>query len=217
MEFTGFGEYAIDFFDGLEGDNSKAYWDDHKHTYQSDVRAPMEALLAVLEPEFGKGKVFRPYRDVRFSKDKTPYKTHCGGVVELGRGGGAHYVQIGTEGLYVGAGSFFMASDQIARYRESVADDVRGRALEKILAKLTKGGWEVRGDQLKRAPRGFDPEHPRIGLLRHKRLFVARSWPPDDVLHEPGCLDRVRRAWREADPFVDWCADHIGVSEVGFR
>ncbi len=217
MEFTGFGEHAIDFFDGLEVDNSKAYWEDNKHTYQSDVRAPMEALLAALEPEFGRGKVFRPYRDVRFSKDKTPYKDHCGGVVELGRGGGAHYVQISPAGLFAAGGSFAMASDQLARYRESVADDLRGRALEQILKKLTRAGWDVRGDQLKRAPRGTDPEHPRIGLLKHKRLYLAREWPPDDVLHEPACLDRVRKAWRELNPFVDWCADHVGVTEVGFR
>ncbi|MBB5955812.1 uncharacterized protein (TIGR02453 family) [Saccharothrix tamanrassetensis] len=217
MEFTGFGEYAIDFFDGLEVDNTKAYWEDHKHTYLSDVRAPMEALLTALEPEFGKGKVFRPYRDVRFSKDKTPYKDHCGAVVELGRGGGAHYVQISPAGLFVGGGSFAMAPDQVARYRESVADDVRGQALEKVLAKLTGAGWEVRGDRLKRPPRGFDPDHPRIGLLKHKRLYAARTWPPDDVLHEPECLDRVRAAWREVDPLVDWCADHIGLTEVGFR
>ncbi|RKT56805.1 DUF2461 domain-containing protein [Saccharothrix australiensis] len=217
MEFTGFGEYAIDFFDGLEADNSKTYWESHKQTYLSDVRAPMEALLAVLEPEFGKGKVFRPYRDVRFSKDKTPYKNHCGGVVELGRGGGAHYVQIGPEGLFVGGGSFAMASDQVARYRESVADEVRGRALEQVLDRLTRDGWEVRGDRLKRAPRGVDPDHPRIDLLKHKRLYAAKVWPPDDVLHEPGCLDRVRDGWRALNPLVDWCADHIGLTEVGFR
>ena len=217
MEFTGFGEYAIDFFDGLVVDNSKPYWDEHKHVYHSDVRAPMEALLAALEPEFGRGKVFRPYRDVRFSKDKTPYKDHCGGVVELGRGGGAHYVQVGPEGLFVAGGSFAMAPDQLARYRESVADDVRGERLEKLVAGLVDAGWELRGDKLKRAPRGADPGHPRIELLKHRRIYVAKVWPPDDVLHEPGSLERVRDAWREVTPLVDWCADHIGLSEVGFR
>ncbi|GAA3864246.1 DUF2461 domain-containing protein [Saccharothrix violaceirubra] len=217
MEFTGFGEYAVDFFDGLVGDNSKAYWDDHKQVYLSDVRAPMEALLAVLEPEFGRGKVFRPYRDVRFSRDKTPYKDHCGGVVELGRGGGAHYVQLGTEGLFVAGGSFAMASDQLSRYRESVADDVRGGVLRTLIADLVGRGWELRGDVLKRAPRGFPPDHPRIDLLKYRRIYLARTWPPDDLLHEPGCLDRVRSAWRELNPLVEWCADHIGLTGIGFR
>ncbi|MGM1057683.1 DUF2461 domain-containing protein [Saccharothrix sp. Mg75] len=217
MEFTGFGEYAVDFFDGLVVDNSKAYWDEHRHVYQADVRAPMEALLAALEPEFGPGKVFRPYRDVRFSKDKTPYKDHCGGVVELGRGGGAHYVQVGTEGLFVAGGSFAMAPDQLARYRASVVDDLRGEQLEKLVTGLVEAGWELRGDKLKRAPRGGDPEHPRIELLKHRRIYVAKVWPPDDALHEPECLERVRAAWREVTPLVDWCADHVGLSEVGFR
>jgi uncharacterized protein (TIGR02453 family) len=217
VEFSGFGEHAVDFFDGLDVDNSKAYWEDNKTTYQRDVRAPMEALLAALEPEFGVGKVFRPFRDVRFSKDKTPYKTYCGGVVEEGRGGGAFYVQLGIEGLLVGGGSFAMASDQLARFRTSVDDDRRGRELEKILAKLTKADWEIRGDRLKSRPRGFDVEHPRIELLRHRQLYAAKVWPPDDLLHEPECVDRVRKAWRQLKGFNDWCVDHVGVSEKPSR
>ena len=217
MEFSGFGEHAIDFFDGLEADNSKAFWDDNKTTYLQDVRAPMEALLTGLEPEFGAGKVFRPFRDVRFSKDKTPYKTHCGGVVEQGRGGGAYYVQVGVEGLLVGGGSFAMASDQLARFRAAVDEDRRGRELEKILARLRKSGWEIRGDRLKSRPRGVDPEHPRLDLLRHRTLYAAKVWPPDDTLHEPGCGDRVLKSWRELKPFNEWCVDHVGVSAKPWR
>src|SRR4051812_28438083 len=89
-----------------------------------DVRAPMEALLAELTPEFGpgfgEGKVFRPYRDVRFAKDKTPYKTHCGAVIEQGRGGGAYYVEVSSAGLRVGGGCFHLQSDQLARFRQAV-------------------------------------------------------------------------------------------------
>ncbi|ACU39504.1 DUF2461 domain-containing protein [Actinosynnema pretiosum subsp. pretiosum] len=217
MEFRGFGEYAIDFFDGLVADNSKAYWEANKHTYHSDVRDPMRALLADLEAEFGAGKVFRPHRDVRFSKDKTPYKTHCGGVVESGRGGGAYYVQISPEGLMVGGGSFAMASDQLARYRESAADERRGEELRTVLDKLVAGGWEIRGNRLKRAPRGADPEHPRLELLKHRSIYAGKVWGPDDVLHEPECFDRVLGAWRELVAFNEWCADHVGVTEVGFR
>ncbi|WNV89640.1 DUF2461 domain-containing protein [Umezawaea sp. Da 62-37] len=217
MEFSGFGEHAIDFFDGIEADNSKVYWDANKAVYQEDVRVPMLVLLNDLEPEFGPGKVFRPFRDVRFSKDKTPYKTHCGGVVEEGRGGGAFYVQIGVEGVMAGGGSFAMASDQLARFRSSVDDDRRGGQLQKIIAKLVKNGWDIRGDRLKTKPRGFDPEHPRIDLLRHRTLYAAKVWPPDDTLHEPGCGDRVLGAWRELKPLNEWCVDHVGVSEKPWR
>ncbi len=216
MGFGGFGEHAIDFFDDLEADNSKAFWTDNKDTYEQDVRAPMEALLADLEPEFGPGKVFRPYRDVRFSKDKTPYKTHCGGVVEQGRGGGAFYVQISPAGLLVGGGSFAMASDQLARYRTAVDEDRRGEAFRQLLRKLERSGWEVRGERLKTRPRGFDPDHPRIELLKHRSVYVAREWEPDDVLHERACFDRVRKAWRQLVDINQWAADHIGVSNTRF-
>lgn len=217
VTFDGFGEHAVDFYDGLAADNSKVYWEDHKHVYASDVRAPMEALLAELEPEFGglgEPKIFRPYRDVRFSKDKVPYKVQCGGVIEQGRGGGAYYVAISAEGLMVGGGCFHLESDQLARFRTAVDEDRRGGALEKILAKLRKVGWEIRGDQLKTKPRGYDAEHPRIELLRHRSVYAMRQWEPDDVLHERGSLDRVRKAWREVRAFNEWAADHVGVSEA---
>ena len=216
MKFLGFGEHAIDFYDGLEADNSKVYWDSNKHVYAADVRAPMEALLAELEPEFGglgEPKVFRPYRDVRFSKEKTPYKTHCGGVIEQGRGGGAYYVQIGPEGLTVGGGCFHLESDQLARFRVAVDEERRGQELAGILGKLRKTGWQVKGDQLKSKPRGFDADHPRIELLRYRSVYASRTWDPDDVLHERGTFDRVRKAWRQVRAFNEWAADHVGVSE----
>jgi uncharacterized protein (TIGR02453 family) len=216
VTFTGFGEHAIDFFDGLVADNSKAYWDDNRAIYDADVRAPMEALLAELSTEFagdlGSPKVFRPYRDVRFAKDKTPYKTHCGGVIEQGRGGGAYYVEVGPEGLRVGGGCFHLESDQIARFRTAVAEDIHGTGLEKIVAKLRKGGWEVRGDRLKTKPKGYDADHPRIELLKHRSLYVVRAWEPDDALHERKCFDRVRKAWRDVRTINEWARDHVGVS-----
>jgi uncharacterized protein (TIGR02453 family) len=216
VTFSGFGEHAIDFFDGLVADNTKAYWDDNRELYNTDVRAPMEALLAELSAEFaaefGSAKVFRPYRDVRFAKDKTPYKTNCGGVIEQGRGGGAYYVEISPAGLRVGGGCFHLESDQIARFRTAIAEDIHGAVVQQLVTKLRKGGWDVLGEQLKTRPKGYDAEHPRIDLLRHKSLYAARTWEPADFLHERTCLDRVRKAWRELRPFNEWARDHVGVS-----
>lgn len=206
MTFTGFGEYAVEFFDGLEADNSKAYWTDQRGVYESDVRAPMQALLAALEPEFGTGKIFRPYRDVRFSADKTPYKTHCGAIA------GAFYVQVGADGLMAAGGYYQMAPDQVARFRTAVDDDRRGTDLEKRLAAVGDD-VVVRGEKLRTRPRGVDPEHPRLDLLRHKSLFGSRTWPPDDTLHEAGALDRVVATWRALTPLTEWLADHVGPSE----
>jgi uncharacterized protein (TIGR02453 family) len=184
--------------------------------YNNDVRAPMEALLAELSPEFatefGSAKVFRPYRDVRFAKDKTPYKTNCGGVIEQGRGGGAYYVEISPAGIRVGGGCFYLESDQIARFRSAIAEDIHGKVVQQLVNKLRKSGWDVLGNQLKTKPKGYDVEHPRIELLKHKSLYAARTWEPADFLHERKCLDRVRKAWRELRPFNEWARDHVGVS-----
>ena len=205
--FTGFGEGAVEFYDGLAVDNSKAYWTDNRAIYEGDVRAPMQALLAALEPEFGAGKIFRPYRDVRFSHDKTPYKSHCGATV------GPFYVQIGADGLMVAGGHYRMASDQVARFRTAVDDERRGSDLEKRLAALRADGVTVAGETLKTRPRGVDPDHPRLDLLRHKALYAWRSWPPDDVLHERGALERVVGTWRVLRPLTDWLVDHVGATE----
>ncbi len=216
MAFQGFGEHAIDFFDDLTVDNSKAFWTDNKHIYQADVREPMEALLAELEAEFsdfGAAKVFRPYRDVRFAKDKTPYKTHCGGVIERARGAGAYYVQISPEGLLVAGGCFHADAAQLRAFRVAVDDERRGEELGKLLARLRKGGWEIVGDVMKATPRGFAKDHPRIELLRHRSLYARKLYEPDDALHEKETLRRVRTGWRAVRALNEWMADHVGLPE----
>jgi uncharacterized protein (TIGR02453 family) len=217
-KFTGFGEHAVDFYDGLEADNSKAYWTDHKPVYDDEIRAPMESLLAELSAEFGEfgtSKVFRPYRDVRFAKDKSPYKTNCGGVIEPGRGAGAYYVEVSSAGLRLGGGSFHLESDQVKRYRVAIDDDRRGGALAKLLAKLQSQGWAIRGEVMKTMPRGFAADHERAELLRHKSIYAMRIFEPDEVLHDRATFDRVRTGWRQLRPFNEWAADHVGVAETG--
>jgi uncharacterized protein (TIGR02453 family) len=205
--FSGFGEGAVEFYDGLIVDNSKAYWVDQREIYESHVRGPMQALLTELEAEFGAGKVFRPYRDVRFSNDKTPYKSHCGATA------GPYYVQLGADGLMAAGGYYQMASDQVARFRAAVDDDRRGTDLEKRLAAAQAGGITVAGDMLKTRPRGVDLDHPRLELMRHKGLYGWRRWSPDDVLHEAGTVQRVAETWRTLRPLTEWLADHVGPSE----
>ncbi|MFC7345058.1 DUF2461 domain-containing protein [Saccharopolyspora griseoalba] len=217
MRFEGFGDAAVEFYDGLLADNSKAYWSDNLEIYREHVRAPMEALLAELEPEFGpgfgKGKVFRPHRDVRFSPDKSPYKTHCGAVIEQGRGGGAYYVEVSAEGMLVAGGCYHTESDQLARFRAAVDAEIHGERLRGLLAELSAAGWEITGSTLRSRPRGFAADHPRLDLLRHRTLYAARAWEPDEVLHERACLERVRESWRAVRELNQWCADHIGVTE----
>lgn len=215
--FEGFGDGLVEFYDGLEADNSKAYWQDNLPLYREHVREPMEALLAELheavDPDFGAGKVFRPHRDVRFSADKSPYKTHCAAVVEQGRGGGAYYVEVNAHHLLVAGGCYHTEPDQLARFRTAVSEELHGERLRALLGELTDAGWEIDGNRLKTRPRGVDPDHPRLELLRHRSLYVHRSWQPDDVLHERGCLERVREHWRQLRELNHWFADHVGPPE----
>ena len=209
MSFAGFPEQALVFYEGLEADNTKAYWTDHKAVYERAVKAPLEALLADLAPEFGPAKVFRPYRDVRFSKDKTPYKTHAAAVVE---GDGSLYLQLGADGLFVGGGYWHTASDQVQRLRAAVDDDLSGRRLVEVLDGLA--GWEVTGERLKRLPRPYAPDHPRADLLLHKGLAAGLRFEPAEWLHEPECGERVARAWRSVLPLNAWLAQHVGPSRA---
>ena len=196
-KFAGFPERALIFYEGLEADNSKPYWTDNKTVYEECVRAPLVALLGELEPEFGAGKVFRPYRDVRFSKDKTPYKTNAAASVGDGQG----------------AGYYHTASDQVERLRRAVADDVRGPELERVLAALRKAGFEIHGERVTRAPSGYPADHPRVELLKHKSLTAYKEWEPADWLHEREALTRVRRAWRALEPLSQWLVANVGPTD----
>ncbi len=162
----------------------------------------MVALLDELEPEFGSGKVFRPYRDVRFSKDKT----HQGGFVEACPGVG-FYVQIDASGLFVAGGYYSHTPEQLVRYRAAVDDDDRrGRALQRVVRTLGKAGYDIGGDRLRTRPRGADPAHPRLDLLRHRTLTAGAHLGCPDWLDSDEAADRVRDGWRAMRPLVDWFA-----------
>jgi uncharacterized protein (TIGR02453 family) len=213
MSFEGFPDDGLVFYEGLEADNSKTFWQRNKAAYDEHVRAPMQALLDELAPEFGTAKVFRPYRDVRFSHDKTPYKTHQGAVVHAdGAGTGAWYVQISAEGLTVAGGSWRLESDQVARYRRAVADELQGPRLQAEVDRLAAAGWDIRGEKLSRVPAGFSKDAERLELLRHKSLHAARTWEPVDWLHQRRALEEVRTAWRDLRTLNAWLADNIGAT-----
>ena len=203
MTFSGFPKEALDFYDDLEMDNTKSFWTAHKETYDSAVKAPMIALTAALEPEFGTAKVFRPFRDVRFAKDKTPYKNHQGAYVAAAPGTG-WYVQISSPGVYVGVGCYGPGSEALARLRAAIDDDHRGTELEKLVKGLQRKGWELGGEKLKTTPKGYDADHPRIELLRHKSMTLGKSYGFEEFIHSPKLLTRVRSDWRAARPFVEW-------------
>jgi uncharacterized protein (TIGR02453 family) len=212
MTFRGWPVEALEFFEGLAAENTKAYWQRNKAVYDSLVRAPMEELLAELAPEFGDGKIFRPYRDVRFSADKSPYKTAIGAVV------GAGYVQLNAEGLAAGSGMWEMAPDQLERYRSSVDDGRAGGTLDRLVAKAKGDGLDVTGHGvLKTAPKGYPKDHPRIELLRFKGIVAWREWPAGAWLGTAKAKDRVVEFLRLAEPLNAWLRKHVGASTLPER
>ncbi|GAA1070645.1 DUF2461 domain-containing protein [Tsukamurella spumae] len=207
MSFTGFPEAALDFYDDLEADNSKVFWEAHKEVYKTAVAAPMAALTEELADEFGAAKIFRPYRDVRFSKDKTPYKTHQGAFIGVGPATG-YYLQIGAPGVRVGAGFYEASPTRLAAFRKAIDNDLYGPALEQAIAKLRRKGWEIGGETLKTSPRGWDADHPRIELLRHKSLSVMRDYGFEEIIHTPKLVPQIRKHWRETSALLDWLVEH---------
>lgn len=213
MAFTGFPPAGFAFYEQLVTHNTKAWWAKNRSTYDECVKAPMSALLDELADEFGEGKVYRPYRDTRFSKDKTPIKDHQGAVVMIEDGVG-YYVQMSAAGLMVGGGLYAPTSGQLARLRAAINSPAVA-TLESELAKLKRGRptWDVDGAVLKTKPRGYDADHPRIDLLRMTRLILTRSYDDEKLLASRKALDACRRDWRAIAPANEWLADHVGPEE----
>jgi uncharacterized protein (TIGR02453 family) len=205
MAFQGWPEEALDFYEGLEADNSRTYWTRHKAIYEEKVLGPLAELLAELEPEFGGAKIFRPYRDVRFSRDKSPYKTNIGATV------GSGYIQLNARGLAAGDGMYTMTPGQLERYRQAVDSDATGGQLEQVIRAVEEHGFSVHSrDSLKTAPRGYTADHPRIGLLRHKGLIAWKEWPVEAWLGSPAARTRIAGFLVAARPLSTWLDTHVG-------
>jgi uncharacterized protein (TIGR02453 family) len=206
VTFTGIPVAALDFYEDLENDNSKTFWTAHKHVYDESVRGPLEELGAALAQEFGPPKVFRPYRDVRFAKDKTPYKTNQGVFF----GDSARYLHVSAAGLFVAGGYWDTSSPQVTKLREAVADDRTGSQLEKAMTAVRKAGFEIGGNSLSRVPNGYPKDHPRADLLKHKSLTGHRELGAPAWLPTKKALAEVTKAFRSLTPLVDWLDDHVG-------
>ncbi len=209
MAFRGWPATALEFYEGLEADNSKPYWSDNKAVYESDVKAPMVELLAELAGEFGETRLFRPNRDVRFSANKEPYKTAIAATV------GPGYVQLSAEGLMAGAGMYHLAPDQLARYRSAVASERTGRDLQDLIASVGKAKIDVHGtDPLKTTPKGYPKDHPRIDLLRNKGLIASKMWPAAPWLGTAAAKTRVAELLRGVAPLTAWLDNNVGPSTI---
>jgi uncharacterized protein (TIGR02453 family) len=203
--FRGWPAAALEFFDRLAVDNTKTFWAANKAVYETKVRAPMQALLDELAPRCGEGRVMRPYRDIRFSKDKTPYKTNIAGHND------AVYISLNAEGFGVGSGLYMPSPGQLARFRAAVDAEASGTALVSILEALRKKKIGVSAHEvLKTAPRGYPKEHPRLDLLQHKGITAWQEWPVGAWLGTAAAKNRIVAFVEASQPLRDWIDRHVG-------
>jgi uncharacterized protein (TIGR02453 family) len=205
--FAGIPAAAYGFYADLEQNNNREWWLEHNPSYETLVREPLTALLAGLEPRFGPAKIFRPNRDVRFSPDKSPYKTAQGALASFQEGVG-YYVQISADGLLVGGGCHSSSPAQLARFRNSVDATGTGESLEQIVRRVAEAGFTVEGERLKTVPRGFPRDHPRAELLKHKSLSASQGLGEPDWLSTPAATEEIGRLWDELRPLVEWMGRH---------
>jgi uncharacterized protein (TIGR02453 family) len=196
------------FFVGLQVNNSKAYFESHRKQYEHDVKAPMVALLADLESEFGAARLSRPNRDIRFSADKSPYKTN---IYASASAGG--YVALDADGLVVGGGRYMMEPSELASYRAAVAAKGSGEKIAAIVSALRAKGYGVEGQELKRVPPPHPQDHPRGDLLKHKRLIYWRRWEIAPWIATSKARERVRQAWHDGADLDAWLGRYLGAAE----
>jgi uncharacterized protein (TIGR02453 family) len=215
--FTGFGPKALAFFEALSFHQSRAWFEENRGLYESDVLAPMAALIEELSERFaarriplkgdGRHSIFRIHRDVRFSKDKSPYKTHAGAVMTRSgnkKDQGLLYIHIDPAGCFTAAGFYMPEAAVLAALRRAIlAHPNKAKAL---LARLDKGGLELGTfDQLTRIPRGFEALKggPLDGLIRLKSLIVEEKLP-ERLVKSPKLADRIVDFTERARPLLEF-------------
>jgi uncharacterized protein (TIGR02453 family) len=202
MAFEGWKGDFVGFFTGLELDNSKRYFEAHRRQYEADVRRPMEELVAELEPLLGPGKLFRINRDIRFSADKSPYKTNIAAVV------GSVYIHLDARQFFVATGAHMPDSAWLRRYRDAVAGPA-GEELARHIASMQAAGLNVGGNELKTVPRGYPPDHPRLELLRWREVTAGRQFSIEPWIATAAAKDRVIETWEAMRPFSEWLTEHV--------
>jgi uncharacterized protein (TIGR02453 family) len=205
--FQGIPVGAFEFYAELEHNNNREWWLEHKDRYNTMVRDRVTALLAELEPRFGPAKIFRPNRDVRFSPDKSPYKTAQGAFASSQEGVG-YYLQVSADGLLVGGGYHSHTPAQLARFRNSVDASGTGESLRHIVDAVAAAGFAVEGEKLKTVPRGYDRDHPRGELLKHKSLSAGIELGQPEWVDSPEAAQKVAGLWDQLRPLVEWVGRH---------
>ena len=202
--FKGFPREAFRFFSDLARNNNRDWFQPRKEVYESTCQEPLKALTVALDPPFGADRVSRIYRDIRFSKDKSPYKTHVSARVP------GCVLWLSAEGLYVGTGLYMPDPPTLRRLREAIDRDVSGKALADLIKTLRKKGYAVdTHEKVESVPRGYAADHPRLDLLRMKDIHAGRTLGPTE-LATAAAVTKVRKVCDDVAPLREWLMKHVG-------
>jgi uncharacterized protein (TIGR02453 family) len=202
---------ALEFLRELEDNNDRDWFRANRARYDAHLVEPGRQLAASLA-HLGEPRFFRPYNDARFHQ-RPPIKEQLGIAIGYG-GAGGFYVELSLDGLLVGAGLHHPAPDQLERYRAALDDERRAQAFERAVREARLAGMEMIEPELKRAPRGYRPDHPRIEHLKRKHVTVYHRHALEPWLHEAACTKRVREQLEASRPLVTWLTEQVGPSTV---
>jgi uncharacterized protein (TIGR02453 family) len=226
-DFDGFSPEAMQFLADLQANNSREWFNAHKQVYQEAIVEPalvfvvaLGERLRAIYPDInadtrtnGAGSLMRIYRDTRFSKDKTPYKTNVGIVWWQGEGKKMEqpgfYFHLAPESSWVGGGLYMFPPPALEAFRAAVDDPAQGAALQGVLDQLQAEGLRVWGERYKRVPQGYSADHPRADLLKYKGLFAASSDFPAAVLASPGLVDQCFEICATQAPLQQWLLQNL--------
>ena len=225
--FEGFPEDFFRFFDDLRKNNERAWFNEHKARYVASVVEPTQAFIVavapllhgisphyIADPKAHGGSMFRIYRDTRFSQDKTPYKTHAGVQFRHRAGKDAHapgfYVHLDSEGLFFGGGVWLPPNPVLNRIRDHIVDNARSWTRIRNAGAVQAAGG-IRGDALKRPPRGYDPEHPLVEDLKRKDFILVSRYTQQN-LGAADFLSRFTKDCKAASGYMKFLAEGAGVA-----
>lgn len=203
--FNGFPAEAFEFFEQLARHNDRDWFQAHKDVYERACREPMKGLVAELGANPATTKLSRINRDMRFSRDKGPYRTYIAAGVR------GNYLSLSAAGLYVGTGLYKPEPAVLERLRNAIDSNESGRTLQGIVTSLRRKRYHVdTHERLMSAPRGYSADHPRIELLRMKDIFAGKTLAPEAGLSTRRAVQRIRRVMDDVRPLAEWLRVHVG-------
>jgi uncharacterized protein (TIGR02453 family) len=214
--FEGFPKEGLQFLKKLKRNNNRTWFEGHKHEYEDFLKLPMQSFIFSLQPYFQsfapefdlspKRSIFRIYRDIRFSNDKTPYKTHIAAHFvlrgkEKGFVGSGYYFHIEPGEVFIGGGIYMPESDQLKGIRKAIV--LHPEEFLSILndRKFKKQFGELEGNRLQRIPKGYDETHPMAEWLKLKQFFVGKSLA-ESSCYKASLVETIAAVCKDAAPLV---------------